>query len=100
MSATPLHELSIAEAGRKLRDGSITSLALTEDALARIAAIDPALDSFITVTAERARADAAAADADFAREVDRGPMQAAILNGHVAAWLSSCELGLDVRRRF
>jgi len=75
MSATPLHELSIAEAGRKLRDGSITSLALTEDALARIAAIDPALDSFITVTAERARADAAAADADFAREVDRGPMQ-------------------------
>jgi len=24
----------------------------------------------------------------------------AILNGHVAAWLSSCELGLDVRRRF
>jgi len=33
-------ELSIAEAGRKLRDGSITSIALTEDALARIIAID------------------------------------------------------------
>jgi len=54
MSNTKLFELSIADAGRKLRDGSITSTALTEDALSRIAAIDPALDSFITVTADRA----------------------------------------------
>src|SRR5258707_5676670 len=75
MTDTKLVELSIAEAGRKLRDGAITSLALTEDALARIAAIDPALDSFITVTADRARADAAAADAAFAKGVDNGPMQ-------------------------
>jgi aspartyl-tRNA(Asn)/glutamyl-tRNA(Gln) amidotransferase subunit A len=75
MTAPKLYELSIAEAGRKLRDGSITALALTEDALARITAIDPALDSFITVTADRARADAAAADADFAKGVDHGPMQ-------------------------
>jgi len=75
MTATKLFELSIAEAGRKLRDGSITSLALTEDALARITAIDPALNSFITVTADRARADAAAADANFARRIDNGPMQ-------------------------
>jgi len=75
MTATKLFELSIAEAGRKLRDGSVTSLALTEDALARIIAIDPALNSFITVTADRARADAAAADAAFAKGVDNGPMQ-------------------------
>ena len=75
MSDTALYELSIAEAGRKLRDGSVTSMALAEDALARIARIDPDIDSFITVTAERARADATAADADFAAGVDRGPMQ-------------------------
>ena len=75
MQSKPLFELSIAEAGRKLRDGSVTSAALTEDALARIAAIDPAIDSFIRVTAERAQADAAAADKDFAAGVDRGPMQ-------------------------
>jgi aspartyl-tRNA(Asn)/glutamyl-tRNA(Gln) amidotransferase subunit A len=75
MTATKLFELSIAEAGRKLRDGGVTSLALTEDALARITAIDPALDSFITVTADRARADAAAADVDFAKGIDKGPMQ-------------------------
>jgi hypothetical protein len=75
MTEAKLFELSIAEAGRKLRDGSITSIALTEDALARIIAIDPALNSFITVTADRARADAAAADADFAKGIDNGPMQ-------------------------
>jgi aspartyl-tRNA(Asn)/glutamyl-tRNA(Gln) amidotransferase subunit A len=75
MTEAKLFELSIAEAGRRLRDGSITSIALTEDALARIVAIDPALNSFITVTADRARADAAAADADFAKGIDKGPMQ-------------------------
>ncbi len=72
---TALHELPIAEAGRLLRDGSVTSEVLTEAALDRIARIDPSIDSFIVVTAERARADAAQADADFAAGVDRGPMQ-------------------------
>ena len=75
MAETALHELSIAEAGRRLRSGAVTSVALTEDALSRIAAIDGTLDSFIKVTAERARSDAATADADFVRGVDRGPMQ-------------------------
>ena len=70
-----LHELPIAEAGRLLRSGSVTSEALTEAALDRIARIDPSINSFIVVTAERARADAAQADADFAAGVDRGPMQ-------------------------
>jgi aspartyl-tRNA(Asn)/glutamyl-tRNA(Gln) amidotransferase subunit A len=37
----PLHELSIAEAGRKLRSGQVTSRSLTEAALARIDALDP-----------------------------------------------------------
>ena len=71
----PLHELSIAEAGAALRSGTVTSTALTEHALARIAALDGALDAFITVTAERARADAAAADAAFEAGIDAGPMQ-------------------------
>ncbi len=75
MADTPLHELSIAEAGRRLRAGSVTSAALVEDALARIAAIDGRIDSFIRVTPERARADAAAADAAFDRGEDHGPLQ-------------------------
>ena len=75
LAVTALHELPIAEAGRLLRDGTVTSEALTEAALSRIARIDSKIDSFIVVTAERARADAASADADFAAGVDRGPMQ-------------------------
>ena len=35
--AAPLHELSIAEAGKSLRAGTLTSTALTEYALKRIA---------------------------------------------------------------
>ena len=58
LTAKPLHELSIAEAGAALRAGEVTATALAGDALARIAALDGALNSFITVTAERALADA------------------------------------------
>ena len=54
----PLHELSIAEAGVKLRAGSLTSRALTLHALKRIETIDPQINAFITVTRERALADA------------------------------------------
>lgn len=71
----PLHELSIAEAGAKLRSGEITSMALTEDALGRIGKLDKQIDSFLLVTRERALADAAAADKAFKAGVDKGPMQ-------------------------
>lgn len=75
MTGKPLNELSIAEAGAAIRAGELTSRALTEDALARIAAQDGVLNSFITVTPERALADADAADANFTKGVDKGPMQ-------------------------
>ncbi|MBX3578920.1 MAG: amidase [Rhizobiaceae bacterium] len=69
-----LHELSIAEAGALLRDGSLTSVALTRHTLDRIAERDPAIRAFITITPERALADAAAADAAIARGEDLGPL--------------------------
>ena len=71
---TPLHELSVAETGAALRDGSLTSVRLTEYTLERIAAIDPLIDSLVTVTAERAIADAERADEELSRGVDRGPL--------------------------
>jgi len=70
-----LHELPIAEVGRLLRAGALTSRRLTEHALARIEAINPRIDAFVAVTGERALAEADAADADFARGRDRGPLQ-------------------------
>jgi len=73
--AKALHDVSIAEAGAMLRSGSVTSMALTEHALDRIRSVDPLISSFITVTKESALADAAAADAAFAKGIDKGPMQ-------------------------
>ncbi len=70
-----MHELTIAEAGAQLRSGAITSKALTEHALARIAQHDKALDSFILLTPERALADAEKADKAFSAAIDKGPMQ-------------------------
>ncbi|HJU30709.1 MAG TPA: amidase [Hyphomicrobiaceae bacterium] len=75
MSApTPLHELSIAEAGRRLRSGALSSMALTQHSLARIAALDGRLHSFVLLTKERALADAERADRELRSGIDKGPM--------------------------
>lgn len=73
--AKDLHEYSIAEAGALLRNGTITSASLTQHALDRIKAIDPQISSFITVIEESALAEAATADDNFSRGIDKGPMQ-------------------------
>lgn len=67
-------DLSIVEAGRRLRDGSLSSLALTRAALARIAERDPDYLSFYVVLSERALDDARRADAELAAGTDRGPL--------------------------
>jgi aspartyl-tRNA(Asn)/glutamyl-tRNA(Gln) amidotransferase subunit A len=75
MSAkTALHELSIAEAGRRLRAGTLTSTALTQHCLARIAALDPRMHSFLLVANERALAAAERADRELKAGIDKGPM--------------------------
>jgi aspartyl-tRNA(Asn)/glutamyl-tRNA(Gln) amidotransferase subunit A len=66
--------LTIVEAARRLRDGSLTSAALTEACLARIARDNERLNAFILVTAETARAQAAAADRELAAGQDRGAL--------------------------
>ena len=73
-TTTPLHELSIAEAGRLLRCGQITSTALAEHALSRVASLDPLLHAFVLVTKERALADAARADRELKSGTDKGPL--------------------------
>ncbi|MGC8475554.1 MAG: Asp-tRNA(Asn)/Glu-tRNA(Gln) amidotransferase subunit GatA [Acetobacteraceae bacterium] len=57
-----LTELTIAAAAAALRRGDFTAVALTEAHLAAIAAENPRLNAFITVTAEAALRRAAAAD--------------------------------------
>jgi aspartyl-tRNA(Asn)/glutamyl-tRNA(Gln) amidotransferase subunit A len=69
-----LHELSIAEAGRRLRAGTLSSVTLTQHCLARIAALDPSLHAFVLVTKERALADADRAERELKAGVDKGPL--------------------------
>lgn len=57
-----------------LQRGVITSAELTEIYLARIAAYAERLECFVTVTAERARAEARARDAERAAGQARGPL--------------------------
>lgn len=71
---TDLTTLSIADAGRRMALGEFSSTTLTEAFLARIAAIDGKLSSYITVTTDRARAAAAQADLERSRGYSRGPL--------------------------
>jgi aspartyl-tRNA(Asn)/glutamyl-tRNA(Gln) amidotransferase subunit A len=66
--------MTIFEAARSLRARSTTSLELTTAALTRIDSLNPSLRAFLTITAERALADASRADAELAAGRDRGPL--------------------------
>jgi aspartyl-tRNA(Asn)/glutamyl-tRNA(Gln) amidotransferase subunit A len=65
---------SLAEASAAIAAGTLSPVALTEAALARIAALDPKLNAFITLTADRARRAAAAAEAEIKAGKRRGPL--------------------------
>jgi aspartyl-tRNA(Asn)/glutamyl-tRNA(Gln) amidotransferase subunit A len=61
---------SLAEASAAIAAGTLSP----EAALARIAALDPKLNAFITITADRARRAAAAAEAEIKAGKKRGPL--------------------------
>lgn len=65
---------SISELGTWIRRGELTSRRLTDIYLRRIERFGPELHCMITVTADRARAQADAADAALAAGDDRGPL--------------------------
>ena len=69
-----LPDLGLIEAGHRLRDARLTSEALTSACLARIDALNPRLNAFITVTADTALLEARDADRDLAAGYDRGPL--------------------------
>jgi aspartyl-tRNA(Asn)/glutamyl-tRNA(Gln) amidotransferase subunit A len=67
-----LHYLSIGEAASLLRRKKLSPVELAKAALARIEELNPRLNAFITVTAERALRDAHAAEREMARGRYRG----------------------------
>jgi aspartyl-tRNA(Asn)/glutamyl-tRNA(Gln) amidotransferase subunit A len=71
---TELAYLTIAEASRLIRARKLSPLELTNALLARIAALDGIYHAYIAVTADAARAEAKAAEAEIAGGTWRGPM--------------------------
>ena len=65
---------TVANLGTLLKSRKITSLALTQMYLARLKRYDPKLHFVITLTEDRALAQAKAADAEFAAGSYRGPL--------------------------
>jgi aspartyl-tRNA(Asn)/glutamyl-tRNA(Gln) amidotransferase subunit A len=74
MANVPVHEWSLLEAARRVREGEISSMELTEALLARVATLNPKVNAYITVLPERAMAQAAACDGERAKGSLRGPL--------------------------
>src|SRR5262245_5181114 len=66
--------LTIADAASLIEAGKLSPLELTKSLLDRIEALNPQLDAFITLTAERALEQAKAAEAEIAAGRYRGPL--------------------------
>jgi aspartyl-tRNA(Asn)/glutamyl-tRNA(Gln) amidotransferase subunit A len=69
-----LTALCLADAAAAVAAGTVSCAALTEAYLARIEAVEPAINAYVTVCADRARADAARADAEIRAGGHRGPL--------------------------
>jgi len=66
--------LTIAEAAALLRKKKLSPVELAQTALEQIETLNPRLNAFITVTADRALRDARAAEREIARGKYRGPL--------------------------
>jgi aspartyl-tRNA(Asn)/glutamyl-tRNA(Gln) amidotransferase subunit A len=73
-SSDDLTRLSIAEAGRRIAARELSPVDLTRAYLERIESVDPRVNSYITVTADRALEQARALEAEVARGQNRGPL--------------------------
>src|SRR3990170_4270061 len=74
MAEIPVHEWTLIDAARAVRDKEISSRELTRALLSRIERLNPKINSYITVLPEYAMRDAAARDEELARGRVRGPL--------------------------
>lgn len=72
--ADDLTLLTIAEAAGRIQRREVSPVELTEAYVARIERLNPSINAYVTVTAERARAEAAAAEQAVASGSYRGPL--------------------------
>ncbi|MFB7664866.1 amidase [Kitasatospora sp. NPDC056138] len=71
---TQPYELSLTEAARALADRSLSPVELTRSVLDRIAAVDPEVNAYVTVTADAALRSARGAEREIAAGLYRGPL--------------------------
>src|SRR4051812_30983918 len=69
-----LTDLTIAELGPKLAARELSPVEVTEAYLSRIEQVDGRINAYVAVTADRARADARAAEAELLARRVRGPL--------------------------
>ena len=74
MTDTSLEFATITELGTRIRAGALSPVQLAEACLARIAALDKRLHAFIAMTADRALAEARAAETVLRGGHDLGPL--------------------------
>lgn len=74
MNDDELAWLGAAELGRRIRAGEASSVRATRAYLDRIERLNPLLEAYVTLTTERALAEAEAADAEIADGRWRGPL--------------------------
>ncbi|MBL4720627.1 MAG: amidase, partial [Alphaproteobacteria bacterium] len=74
MSDTPLHDMTITELGRLIECGNLSPVTLTEHLLARIETLNGPLHAFNLVTADRALAEAKAAEIQIKAGRYAGPL--------------------------
>jgi len=67
--------MTLTEAAAQLRAKKVSSVELTRQSLERSKLLQPRLNAFLTFTEDSALAQATQADQDFARGIDRGPLQ-------------------------
>ena len=74
MTNHDLTELTVAAAAKAIRDRSVSPLELTEAYLRRIERLNPRLNAYVTITADRARADARRATEEISKAPPRGAL--------------------------
>src|SRR3546814_2432576 len=70
----PVELIGIATIARAFREGRLSAVALIESRLARIERLNPRLNAFSEILADRARREAEAVDAMVAAGRDPGPL--------------------------
>jgi aspartyl-tRNA(Asn)/glutamyl-tRNA(Gln) amidotransferase subunit A len=74
MQATQLHDLTLSEAATLVRDRKVSPVELTRTMLERIKRLDPKLNSYITVAADSALAEAKRAEQQATSSETMGPL--------------------------